>query len=183
MYNKLTLFSILLVLGILIAVPVSAHTPMLYVEDYGDGTVFLEGGFSDGSSASGTEVLLVADKEFAEDASIDTSIRDNYLEFIFNSKNFKKLRDTYLKRVQEATGNEVEFKEGAKAADFSSLEPSLFKGKLIIFRSELDDFSTLNLPKPDLTEISYLVVLNAGPGHTVIKDGPKLTEEEKAFLE
>lgn len=176
MYKKITLFSVLLALGVLIAVPVSAHTPMLYVEDYGDGTVFLEGGFSDGSSAAGTEILLVEDKEFND----DTGVRDNYLEFIFNSDNFKQLRDTYLKRVKEATGQDVSFEEGAKAADFSSLEAQLYDGKLIIFRSELDDFSTLNLPK---LEGSYLVVFNAGPGHKVVKEGPKLTEEEKAFLE
>lgn len=176
MFKKLIIFSFLFVMGIVIAVPVSAHTPMLYVEDYGDGTVFLEGGFSDGSSASGVEILLIEDKEYAD----DTSVRDNYLEFIFNSDNFKQFCNPYLEYLKESTGKEVAFDEGATAADFSSLEAGLYDGKLIIFRSELDDFSTLNLPKP---EGSYLVAFNAGPGHMVVKDGPLLTEEEKDFLE
>ena len=175
MFKKVTLLSVFLLIGIL-TIPVSAHTPMLYVEDYGDGTIFLEGGFSDGSSASGTEVLLVEDKEFNK----DTGIRDKYLEFIFNSDLFGELGDIYLTYLQGNVGEEIAFSSGSMAEDFSSLEPELYKGKLVIFRSELDDFSTLNLPKP---EGGYLVVFNAGPGHEVVKDGPLLTEEEKAFLE
>jgi len=167
MYKKLTLLALMLVFGMVIVVPVSAHTPMLYVEDYGDGTIFLEGGFSDGSSASGTEILLIENREFGG----DTGIRDDYLQFIFSSDIFKELGGSYL---------EYSGKDDLQKEDFSNLVPELFEGKLIIFRGELDDFSTLNLPKP---EGSYQVVFNAGPGHTVIKEGPVLTEEEKAFLE
>ncbi|QTL98883.1 hypothetical protein GM661_13380 [Iocasia frigidifontis] len=172
MFKKLLVFSFFFVMGIVIAVPVSAHTPMLYVEDYGDGTIYLEGGFSDGSSASGTEILLVEDKDFDN----DTAVRDKYLEFIFNSVNFEELADTYLK-IAEENGAKI---EGNKVADFSKLEAELLEGKLIIFKSQLDDFSSLNLPKP---EGSYLVVFNAGPGHTVVKKGAVLTEDEKALLE
>jgi len=166
--NKiLSLLAVFLVLGVIAAIPVSAHTPMLYVEDYGDGTIFLEGGFSDGSSASGTEILLIEDCEHDQESEGDTKVRDQYLELIFNNDSFEGLRGYYLENF------------GEDEIDYSKFEAELFEGKLIIFRGELDDFSTLNLPKP---EGSYLVVFNAGPGHTVIKDGPVLTEEEKAFL-
>ncbi|MCK4510279.1 hypothetical protein KAW64_00985, partial [bacterium] len=37
---------------------VSAHTPLLYIEDNEDGTIYIEGGFSDGSSAAGIAVRI-----------------------------------------------------------------------------------------------------------------------------
>lgn len=37
----------------------SAHTPLCSCYDNGDGTVLCEGGFSDGSSASGVGMLIV----------------------------------------------------------------------------------------------------------------------------
>ncbi|OAN11263.1 hypothetical protein A3K86_20115 [Photobacterium jeanii] len=41
---------------------VLAHTPLCSCYDSGDGTVLCEGGFSDGSSATGVEVNVVNDK-------------------------------------------------------------------------------------------------------------------------
>lgn len=43
---------------LLIAVSASAHTPLLYIEDNEDGTIYIEGGFSDGSSAAGIPVRM-----------------------------------------------------------------------------------------------------------------------------
>ena len=43
---------------LLIAVSASAHTPLLYIEDNEDGTIYIEGGFSDGSSAAGISVRM-----------------------------------------------------------------------------------------------------------------------------
>lgn len=43
---------------LLIAVSASAHTPLLYIEDNEDGTIYIEGAFSDGSSGSGMAVRL-----------------------------------------------------------------------------------------------------------------------------
>ena len=37
---------------------VFAHTPILYVEDNGDGTVFVQGGFSNGASAAGVQIYV-----------------------------------------------------------------------------------------------------------------------------
>lgn len=41
-------------------VTVFAHTPLLTVEDNGDGTIFVQGGFSNGSSAGGVKVYLLS---------------------------------------------------------------------------------------------------------------------------
>ncbi|MEW5692802.1 MAG: hypothetical protein AB1765_05855, partial [Candidatus Hydrogenedentota bacterium] len=37
---------------------VYAHTPIMFIEDNGDGTIYVEGGFSDGSSGAGVKILL-----------------------------------------------------------------------------------------------------------------------------
>lgn len=140
MKKSMTVLSFLLVLALVFSVPASAHTPIFYVEDYHDGTVYMQGGFSDGSSAAGTVIMVVEDKEF----SGDTSSRDAYLEKI--------------------------------GAEIPEGDPALFEGKLIIYKTKLDDFSELNLDKPDCP---YLLVFDAGPGHKVIEKGPKLTDSEK----
>ena len=40
------------------AVVLYAHTPLLTVEDNGDGTIFVQGGFSNGASAGGVKLYL-----------------------------------------------------------------------------------------------------------------------------
>jgi hypothetical protein len=188
MFRKVSFLLTAVVIGILLTISANAHTPMLYVEDYGDGTIYLEGGYSDGSSASGVEILLVEDKTFAD----NTKTRDDYLELIFGNENFIGLRDAYLKYITEKgeeseiaklikiEGNKVTFNEQGEEVDFSKLQPEMYQEKqLIIFRSALDEYSSLNLPKP---EGAYLVILNGGPGHIVEKEGPVLTDEEKEFL-
>lgn len=42
------------------ALTVFAHTPLLTVEDNGDGTIFVQGGFSNGSSAGGVKLYLTS---------------------------------------------------------------------------------------------------------------------------
>ena len=51
--------SILLVAGLFLAGQVFAHTPLCSCYDNGDGTITCEGGFSDGSSASGVEMRIL----------------------------------------------------------------------------------------------------------------------------
>ena len=46
---------------------VSAHTPLLTVEDNEDGTIYIEGGFSDGSTATGAKILLVEKEQYKGD--------------------------------------------------------------------------------------------------------------------
>ena len=131
---------LLLVLLLVFSLPVMAHTPILYVEDLMDGSIYLQGGFSDGSNAADTDIYLVANKEFAG----DTTARDDYLEKI---------------------GEEVP--EG---------EAELYAEQLIIYSGQLDDFGEAFIEKP---AVDYFVVLDAGEGHQVEKDGPKLTDSEK----
>lgn len=87
-----------------------AHTPLLTVDDNEDGTIYLEGGFSTGSSAAGSKILL-------KDKS----------------------------------------------------------GK-ILWQGKLDESGCIEaLKKP---AVPYLVILDAGPGHVVEKEGPPLTAAE-----
>ena len=46
---------------------VSAHTPLLTVEDNEDGTIYIEGGFSDGSTAAGVKILLIEKEKYKGD--------------------------------------------------------------------------------------------------------------------
>ncbi|BDR15625.1 hypothetical protein [Vibrio sp. STUT-A11] len=54
--NKATLT---LLLGTLIPSVSMAHTPLCSCYDFGDNTILCEGGFSDGSSAAGVEMLVL----------------------------------------------------------------------------------------------------------------------------
>ena len=67
MQKRLVTLFIVLTMGLLLAIPAGAHTPLLSVEDNEDGTVYLEGGFSDGSSAAGVTTLLVENKPYEGD--------------------------------------------------------------------------------------------------------------------
>lgn len=139
MNKKKLLVLVTLVLLFSVSQAAFAHTPILYVEDYHDGTIYVQGGFSDGSSAAGTAIYLVEDKKFAG----DTSVRDSYLD----------------KMGEESSGE----------------EPELFQEKLIIYKTQLDDFSEAIIEKPI---VNYKVVFAAGPGHNVIEEGPQLTDSE-----
>lgn len=141
-----------------------AHTPMLYVEDMRDGTIYLEGGFSDGSSAAGVKIYLVEDAAFKG----NTAARDEYLEALFAKS--PKERAAYLEKLSSKVD------VGSKAFRYSDLAPEVFDKKLIIFRSQLDQHSELVLRKP---KGKYLVVFDAGPGHVVVKKGPALTDAER----
>ena len=79
MKSRLRVTLAALAILVLSAATAYAHTPMLYVEDMRDGTIYLEGGFSDGSSAAGVKIYLVEDALFKS----DTAARDEYLEALF----------------------------------------------------------------------------------------------------
>lgn len=90
-----------------------AHTPLLLVEDNGDGTLYAEAGFSDGSGAQGMTCRL-------ED-------------------------------------------ENAK----------------VLWEGKFDEFNSVEVAIPDCPK--YYVVLDAGPGHIVKKEGPvKSAKKEEA---
>ncbi|MEH0021017.1 MAG: hypothetical protein V6Z89_15285 [Desulfobacter sp.] len=56
-YRASLMFGIL-ILGLIFAPVSMAHTPLCSCYDNGDGTITCEGGFSDGSSASGVELRV-----------------------------------------------------------------------------------------------------------------------------
>ncbi len=127
-------FSYVVGLFFLLTSQVSAHTPLLTVEDNEDGTIYIEGGFSDGSTAAGVKILLVEKEKYKGDVG--------------------KLK-----------------KEGKK----------LYNKKLVLWEGKLAGDGCLEeVKKP---EVPYLVILDAGPGHAVEKEGPILTEEEKKAME
>lgn len=51
-------------IGILISTNIFAHAPLLSVDDNSDGTIYIEGGFSNGASAEGVEIIIVKDKPY-----------------------------------------------------------------------------------------------------------------------
>lgn len=55
---------LVLVMGILISAIIFAHAPLISVDDNGDGTIYIEGGFSNGASAAGIEFIVVKDKAY-----------------------------------------------------------------------------------------------------------------------
>ncbi len=56
-----------------------AHTPLCSCWDNGDGTITCEGGFSDGSSASGVRMVVKKDGK-----EVVTGQMDEYSEFTFD---------------------------------------------------------------------------------------------------
>jgi hypothetical protein len=52
------LLVLLVALGLVVCAQAMAHTPLCSCYDNGDGTVTCEGGFSDGSSASGVQMRV-----------------------------------------------------------------------------------------------------------------------------
>ena len=55
---------LVLVIGVLMSVIAFAHAPLISVDDNGDGTVYIEGGFSNGTSGEGVEIIIVKDKAY-----------------------------------------------------------------------------------------------------------------------
>lgn len=84
--------------GLLLVVTALAHTPLCSCYDNGDGTITCEGGFSDGSSASGVEVR-VQDKD---GKVLAKGKMDEFSEFTFN-----KPSDAYKVVFDAGEGHEV----------------------------------------------------------------------------
>lgn len=55
---------LILLLGTVLSVAALAHAPLISVDDNGDGTIYIEGGFSNGASAAGIPVILVKDAPY-----------------------------------------------------------------------------------------------------------------------
>ncbi|AIW12945.1 hypothetical protein VITU102760_17830 [Vibrio tubiashii] len=69
-----------------------AHTPLFSCYDFGDNTILCEGGFSDGSSAAGVEILVVdgsgtelIKSEINEDGEIEFNKPQGAYKVLFNA--------------------------------------------------------------------------------------------------
>ncbi|GAB0148258.1 MULTISPECIES: hypothetical protein [Marichromatium] len=76
----------------LAATPALAHTPLCSCYDNGDGTVFCEGGFSDGSSASGVAIRVldasgsaVIEGAMTEDSEFEFDKPDGEYKVVFDA--------------------------------------------------------------------------------------------------
>jgi hypothetical protein len=94
-----------LAFGIFLSVPAFAHTPLCSCYDNGDETVTCEGGFSDGSSASGVE-MRVEDKE---GKVLTKGKMDEDSEFTFEKPSgaYKVIFDAGPGHVVEVDGKEI----------------------------------------------------------------------------
>jgi hypothetical protein len=94
-----------LILSLVLAAPALAHTPLCSCYDNGDGTIICEGGFSDGSSASGVRMRV-------EDQSGKVLIEgkmDEFSEFTFDKPAgaYKVVFDAGEGHVIEIDGKEI----------------------------------------------------------------------------
>ncbi|MDY0094018.1 MAG: hypothetical protein RBT80_15090 [Candidatus Vecturithrix sp.] len=78
---KIKLFILLVVVLLRAPSAVFAHKPLLTVEDNGDGTIYVETGFSDGSSGAGHKIIL-KHKETGDVLSEQTVPEEGYIEEI-----------------------------------------------------------------------------------------------------
>ncbi len=78
----------------------SAHTPLFTCWDNGDGTLTCEGGFSDGSSAAGVEIRVLA--KGGEDLLFSDKLDK------FGSLTFDKPEGSYVVRFEGGPGHSLE---------------------------------------------------------------------------
>lgn len=88
-----------LALAAFITDPVAAHTPLCACYDNGDDTILCEGGYSDGSSASGV-TMVVRD---ARGYTIIQGRMDENSEFVFD-----RPRDRYTVLFDAGPGHRIE---------------------------------------------------------------------------
>lgn len=98
MMKKQWLVLPMMLLGILLAGSAFAHTPLCDCYDNGDGTVTCEGGFSDGSSASGVEMSVL---DGSGGVLLEGKMDENS-EYTFDKPN-----GTYKVRFYAGEGHEI----------------------------------------------------------------------------
>ncbi|MEA2101479.1 MAG: hypothetical protein U9P80_02750 [Thermodesulfobacteriota bacterium] len=96
---------VILAASLLFAGTALAHTPMCTCYDNGDGTIFCEGGFSDGSSASGVEIRI----ENAGGKIIFKGKMDEFSEFSCDKPEgkYKVIFDAGPGHVVEVDGQDI----------------------------------------------------------------------------
>ncbi|MGF1910050.1 hypothetical protein L4C38_11450 [Vibrio kasasachensis] len=97
--------TLILVLSALLPGIAMAHTPLFSCYDFGDNTILCEGGFSDGSSAAGVEVLVLdaTGKELIKSEMND----DGELEFQKPSVDYKVMFNAGPGHSIEVEGKDI----------------------------------------------------------------------------
>lgn len=85
--------------------PASSHTPLFSCYDNYDGTLFCEGGFSDGSSAAGVGIRVIADGETVFESALDGN---STLEFDKPSGDYTVIFDAGPGHVIEVQSGNIE---------------------------------------------------------------------------
>ena len=101
--NRLMIIGIL-ILGLALAAPALAHTPLCSCYDNGDGTITCEGGFSDGSSAAGVQMRVAAGGKVLIEGKMD-----DLSEFAFKKPDgaYKVVFDAGEGHVIEIEGKDI----------------------------------------------------------------------------
>ena len=99
--KKTIMFMVLAASLAFLTVPALAHTPLCSCFDNGDGTVSCEGGFSDGSSASGVRMVV---KDDSGKVLIEGKMSEN------SDFDFKKPEGDYMVIFDAGEGHVIEIK-------------------------------------------------------------------------
>ena len=97
--KKNVIFTVLVGAILLMAVPALAHTPLCSCLDNGDGTISCEGGFSDGSSASGVGMVV---KDASGKVLIEGKMSEN------SDFEFEKPKGDYMVIFDAGEGHVIE---------------------------------------------------------------------------
>ena len=105
MLKKKSFFVGIIILGLFLGGQALAHTPLCFCYDNGDGSITCEGGFSDGSSASGVEMRV----ENKNGNILVKGKMDEDSEFTFDkpSGSYKVLFDAGPGHIVEVEGREI----------------------------------------------------------------------------
>lgn len=105
MLHRSVVFTGILAFSLLLCGQALAHTPLCSCYDNGDGTITCEGGFSDGSSASGVQLRVEGD---AGGVLIKGKM-DEFSEFTFDkpANAYKVVFDAGEGHVIEINGKEI----------------------------------------------------------------------------
>jgi len=94
----------ILIMGLLAAAPVTAHTPLCSCYANGDGTITCEGGFSDGSSASGVRMRVEGKSGVLIEGKMD---KDSEFTFKKPSEDYRVVFDAGEGHKVEINGKEI----------------------------------------------------------------------------
>ncbi len=139
--------TVVLMFGIFLSSEASAHTPLLFIEDNENGTICLEGEFSDGSSAAGVKILIVEDKPYEGSKKVELYKGKRILKKTKLDKNgeitIEKSEGSYLIIFDAGPGHIVEkkgplLKAGEGSASEFKLSPIVItdKGRRIEISTE-----------------------------------------------